>query len=95
MEVLLGLALWVVLAVVLLLPPLVQKDVKSLSETWPVLEWWPAESAKKQTTAQAETASAATAGGRPMTDGGRVCHNCGCYVEGNYLYCAECLMPKC
>jgi hypothetical protein len=31
---------------------------------------------------------------RAMTDGGRVCHNCGSYVEGDYLYCAECLMPR-
>ncbi|WP_302081445.1 hypothetical protein [Salinibaculum rarum] len=31
---------------------------------------------------------------RPMTDGGRVCHNCGSHVEGDYLYCAECLMPR-
>jgi len=29
-----------------------------------------------------------------VADGGRVCHNCGAYVEGDYLYCAECLMPK-
>lgn len=31
---------------------------------------------------------------RAMTDGGRVCHNCGSLVEGDYLYCAECLMPR-
>lgn len=31
---------------------------------------------------------------RAMTDGGRVCHNCGTYVDGDYLYCAECLMPR-
>ena len=33
-------------------------------------------------------------GRRAMTDGGRVCHSCGAHVEGDYLYCAECLTPR-
>jgi hypothetical protein len=33
-------------------------------------------------------------GKRAMTDGGRVCHCCGAVVEGDYLYCGECLTPR-
>jgi len=33
-------------------------------------------------------------GRRAMTDGGRVCHCCGAVVEGDYLYCGECLTPR-
>jgi hypothetical protein len=31
---------------------------------------------------------------RAMTDGGRVCHCCGAVVDGDYLYCGECLTPR-
>jgi hypothetical protein len=31
---------------------------------------------------------------RAMTDGGRVCHSCGAVVDGDYLYCGECLTPR-
>jgi hypothetical protein len=92
MDVLIGLAVWVALAVLLLLPPLVQDDVKSLTEQWPTLDWWPR---RDQDSPAASDGDAAMApGGRPIADGGRVCHNCGSYVEDDYLYCADCLMPK-
>jgi hypothetical protein len=95
MEVLFGLALWVALAIVLLVPPLVRDDVEPMAETWPILERWTDESADAETSAQTgESDPALTPGGRPIADGGRVCHNCGCYVDGDYLFCGECLMPK-
>ena len=92
MEVLIGLALWVAMAVLLLLPPLVQDEVTPLSEQWPTLDWWPR--SDHETAAASDRDAAMTPGGRPIADGGRVCHNCGSYVEGDYLYCAECLIPK-
>lgn len=90
MEVPVGLALWVGLAVVVLLPPLVRREAESLARSWPLFDRYGIDDEIESATTEPRP----TQGGRPMTDGGRVCHNCGNYIEGDYQYCAACLMPK-
>jgi hypothetical protein len=91
MELLVALALWVALAAVVLLAPLVGNEVTPMTETRSMLEWGP--TGREDDGPNAET-TASTPDGRPMTDGGRRCHNCGAHVDGDYLYCGQCLMPK-
>jgi len=77
-----------VLALVYILHPLVSEN---LDTPWGKLGTYPEDESPGETT---PPNGSSTPDRRPMTDGGRVCHNCGSYVEGDYLYCAECLMPR-
>ena len=91
MEPTVGIALWVVLATtILLLPPLLRSDVRPYHDR----QNWFTSTRRDGADRQAAESDAGQSAGRPVADGGRVCHNCGAYVEGDYLYCAECLMPK-
>lgn len=93
----------VVLSLAYLLEPLVSKNITApwdrletlgkddtSSESAPSTEQRPTDATESGT----QPPAADTGHRRAMTDGGRVCHNCGSYVEGDYLYCAECLMPR-
>jgi hypothetical protein len=93
MDLLVALAPWAALAILLLVPPLVRSDEPPIAERWSVLERR-STGHDDGTKAEAAEATATTSGGRPMADGGRRCHNCGAYVDGDYMYCGECLMPK-
>lgn len=89
METTVGIALWVLLATaVLLLPPLLRSDVRPYHDQ-PVA-CTRRDGADRSTTGPESPRPT----GRPMTDGGRICHSCGSYVEGDYQYCAACLLPK-
>ncbi len=91
MELLVGVAVWAVLGIVLLVPPLMRDDDESLDNTWPLSQ---NSVSSDETTSTTTTESTATSDDQQMTDGNRVCHNCGSDVAEEYRYCGECLVPE-
>jgi hypothetical protein len=88
-----------VLSVVYLLQPLVA-STENLDAPWAQFEFLNRDdetddnTVDSTVTATPQPQMAGPNGKRAMTDGGRVCHSCGAHVEGDYLYCAECLTPR-
>jgi hypothetical protein len=78
----------VVLSIAYLLQPLVAENIDTPWDRFDL-------SGDNGETTPAESAATVSDSRRAMmTDGGRVCHNCGARVEGDYLYCGECLTPR-
>lgn len=81
----------VVLAFVYVVHPLFARDIDA---PWDQIDLLDRDSGSTQPRSGTGTNTAVGESRRAMTDGGHVCHNCGAYVDGDYLYCAECLIPR-
>jgi hypothetical protein len=92
-----GIALLVpgaVLSVAYLLQPLVTDDIDAPWDRFELLDSESEDSTQPDNATRQRTAATGPDGRRALTDGGRVCHSCGAYVDGDYTYCGECLTPR-
>lgn len=80
-------AIWVVLSLAYLLQPLLADDVGG--GEWDHPSWFVDSEDGADDSASSEPGQT----GRVLTDGGRVCQNCGASLKGDFTYCGECVTP--